>query len=150
MRRTVVSGILTLTLVLTAVVGFGGQAQAGQFKRLDATASLPVGGQTYVHASPLNHGQAMEMDTYEFLTAPGGGRYRVRILQNVTGRALNVRMIGLNATIITSCTTAVNGLCDSSSIALGGNFLFQVIVATQAFAPVAGGAHYVVAIQRTP
>lgn len=149
MRRTVVSGLLTLTLVLTAVVGFRGEAEAGQFKRLNGTATLPVGGQVIVHASPVNQGLAMEMDTYEFLSRPAGAQYRIRILANATGRALNVSFIGVNATIITRCTTAVNGLCNTPAIGLVGNLLFQAIVATQNGAPVAAGAHYVIAIQRT-
>jgi hypothetical protein len=150
MRRNLVSGILTLALLLTAAVAFLGDAEAGQFKRLNGTAALPLNAQLAVHASPVNQGAAMEMDTYEFLSAPAGARYRARIISNGTGRTLNVRFIGVNGTIVGSCAAVSFGVCDTPSFLLAGNLLFQVIVATGNGSPVVANAHYILAIQRLP
>ena len=83
------------------------------------------------------------------LSRAGAGSYRLRILQNSTGQELNLRLIGLTGAQLTSCATAANGLCDTPSIALGANFLFQATIATGAGNPVGAGALYTIAIQRT-
>lgn len=135
----VAAGLLALPL-------FAGDANAGQFKRLVGTIA-DFGGQIVAHASPLNTSTAMEMDVYEF-TTPAADSYRCRIIGNTTGQDLTVRLIGLTGSPLASCTTPVNGPCDTPYTALGGGFLFQCTVSSGAGSPVAAGAHYVITVQR--
>jgi hypothetical protein len=142
---------VALTGILALTFGFFDGANAGQYRRVDQTATLAVGGQVFFRVSPFNHNSAMEMDVWEWLSAPAGGSYRLRIIQNNTGQDLTIRMIGLTGTQLgaVTCTTPVNGVCNTPSIALGGNFLFQAIVASGAGSPVVAGSQYTIAIQRT-
>jgi hypothetical protein len=139
--------ILGLGTALAAALFATTDASAGQFKRLDATASLGVGGQVTAWANPQNHNIAMEMDTYEFLSA--SGNWRCRILFNNTGTGLHLSLVGLTGTVLQSCTTPVNGTCDTPDIGLGGDFLFQCIVASGAGSPVGANSLYQIGIQRT-
>jgi hypothetical protein len=143
-RKFILIGLVLVTVV-TMMANSGQSAFAGQSKRLNAS-GLAVGGLIQVISSPQNQGAAMEMDTYEVLTA--GGNHRFRILSNGTGQVLNLRLIGVNGSIITSCTAAVGGTCTTPSQALIGNLLFQVIVATQNGAPVNPGSNYRFAVQK--
>jgi hypothetical protein len=147
MRRNSISAVLVLAIVLTTVFVFSHGATAGQFKRLN-TETLAVGAQISAHASPLNTGAAMEMDTYEFKTAAAGGSYRGRILTNSTGQTLNLKVIGTNGLIVASCSAVNAGTCNTATLSLVGNLLFLVIIATQNGAPVNAGAHYSMAVQR--
>jgi hypothetical protein len=133
-----------------AVLVAGGQALAGQFKRLSRVATLAVGAQVAAFSSPQNQGAAMEMDVWEYLSAPAGASYRCRIISNNTGRQLRLARIGVNATVQASCVTPVNGTCDLPFVAHAGNLLFQCIVATGNGAPVATGSAYGFAVQREP
>jgi hypothetical protein len=90
----------------------------------------------------------MEMDVYEYLSAAAS--YRCRILRNATGRTLNLRRVGVNGTIGSSCSAPPAGTCDLPFVAHVGNLLFQCIVATQNGAPVTATAQYVFAVQRAP
>jgi hypothetical protein len=119
------TGILAAALVM----GGAAVAEAGQFKTLN-TSGLGVGGQVTAYSSPKNNGSSMEMETYEWATASGGGTYRCRLLSNATSRALNIRLVGVNGTVINSCTTAAGGTCDAPSIGLAGGVKFQCLVAT--------------------
>lgn len=150
MIRKSVSLLVGLTSVLVLVFGALQPATAGQFRRVDQTATLAVNQQISFHVSPVNHTTAMEMDVWEWLSRNGPGSYRLRITQNNTGRALTIRMIGLTGAQFAGiqCTSNPNP-CDTPSIALGSNFLFMAIVATAANQPVAAGSHYTIAIQRT-
>lgn len=151
MFRKSLSLFVALTSMLVIVFGTLQPASAGQYRRVDQTATLAVGAQVFFRVSPTNHNTAMEMDVWEFLSRNGAGSYRLRIVQNSTGQDLTVRMIGLTGTQLgaVTCTTAVNGVCDTPSIALGANFLFQAIVSSGAGSPVGAGALYTIAIQRT-
>lgn len=134
-------------LLATALLALADTAQAGQFKRLNAS-GLAVGGQIAALASPQNQGAAMEMDVYEFQTPTNGGSFRCRILTNTTGQTLNLRFIGVNGTIIASCAAANNGSCDAGTFSLVGNLLFQCLVATQNGAPVIADARYTFVVER--
>jgi len=151
MIRKSLSLLVAMVSVLAIVVGQYQPATAGQFRRVDQTATLGVGGQISFRVSPVNHSSAMEMDLWEWLSAPGGGSYRLRITSNNTGQDLTIRMIGLTGLPFAgiACTTPVNGTCSTPSIALGGNFLFMAIVSSGAGSPVAAGSQYTIAIQRT-
>lgn len=128
-------------------ISIAGPATAGQFKRLDAS-SLAVGGQIAALASPQNQGAAMEMDVFEFQTPAAGGSFRCRILSNTTGQTLNLRFMGVNGTIISSCAAANNGSCDAGTFSLVGNLLFQCLVATGNGTPVITDARYTLVVER--
>jgi hypothetical protein len=145
MFRKFISIGLVLVTVVTMLANSGQSAYAGQSKRLNAS-GLAVGGLMQVISSPQNQGAAMEMDTYEVLTA--GGNHRFRILSNGTGQVLNLKLIGVNGNIVSSCTAPVGGTCTTPNLALIGNLLFQVIVATQNGAPVNPGSIYRFGVQR--
>ena len=141
---------IALTGGLAAAVLVAGPAVAGQFKRLTRVASLAPGTQAFASSSPQNQGAAMEMDVFEYLSAPAGASYRCRITVNGTGRALTLARIGVNGAVQASCTTPVNGTCDLPFVLHAGNLLFQCIVATSNGAPVATGSTYGFAVQRAP
>src|SRR4051812_36918949 len=96
-----VSLVVALTSLLVLIFGLNQPASAGQFRRVDQTANLAVGGQIFFRVSPTNRNTAMEMDVFEFLSRAGAGSYRLRILQNSTGQQLNLRMIGLTGAQLT-------------------------------------------------
>jgi hypothetical protein len=133
-----------------AVLVPAGQAVAGQFKRLSRVATLAIGAQASAVASPQNQGAAMEMDVWEYLSAPAGASYRCRITANHTGRQLRLARIGVTGTVQASCITPVNGTCDLPFVAHAGNLLFQCTVATGNGLPVTTGSLYGFAVQREP
>lgn len=140
---------MALTLsVGCALLTAGGSAFAGQHKRLSSVQALAAGAQVQTWNSPQNQGAAAEMDTFEYLAAAAS--YRCRILFNNTGRALTVARLGVNGTIVGTCTTPVNGTCDQPFIAHAANLLFQCVVATGNGAPVTPGSFYSFAVQRQP
>jgi len=140
--------MVTLLSAMGFVLTSSSESQAGNYTELEQTATLGAGGSITVHRSPLNQGGAMEMDYTDFQTAAGAGSYRVTISQNSTGRALNLRLLGVNATIIGQCTTAVNGTCTTATLGLGGNLDFGTVVASQNGAPVSTGGHYSLSVIR--
>lgn len=152
-------GIVARHLLLTSCAGaaalaLGATAEAGQFKTVNTVTNsgvLTVGGAITQISSPKSTlGGTMEMEVYEFQTPPAGGGWQLQITQNNTGRALNLRLVGVNGTIITSCTTPVNGTCNTTPIGLVGNFKFLALVATDAFNPVAPGQPtYTIKFRRT-
>ena len=138
------TGILAAALVM----GGAALAEAGQFKTLN-TAGLGVGGQVTAYSSPKNSGSSMEMESYEWQTAAGGGTYRCRITSNATSRVLNIRLIGVNGTVINSCTTAAGGTCNGASVGLAGGVKFQCLVATAFGTTIPSDASwYQMAVQR--
>ena len=148
MRRAMMFITLVMVALFTLGVSFLGTAEAGQFKRLTGSNLRPNGGSIQVYASPLNTNTAMEIDVYEFQTTAVQDSWRCFVNANSTGRALNVRMIGLNGIVIASCTTPVNGTCGTPFVGLGANFLYQCTVSTSAGAPVRPGSVYRVGVQR--
>lgn len=128
----------------------GNPAGAGQFKRLNA-ATLGLGAQIAVHASPQNQGSAMEIDVYEVLS--GTASFRCRITQNNTGQQLALRLISLNGSQASLCVTssAPPFTCNTSflpSSLLRPNSLYQCTVATAQGVTVIPGSHYTLAVQR--
>jgi len=116
-------------------------AQAGQFKTLN-TAGIGAGGSLAGFSSPQNTNQSMEMETYEFLTSPAGGTYFCQILENGVGRTMNVSLIGVNATVISSCAAGVGRSCNTStSVSLAGNTKFQCVYATAFGSPISPGVN---------
>jgi hypothetical protein len=113
-------------------------AHAGQFKTLN-TGSLAVGGFLGGYSSPQSTNNSMEMETYEFLTSSAGGNYYCQILYNGTGKTMNVALIGVNATVISSCSAAAGSSCNTSSIGLAGTTKFQCLYATSFGAPISPG-----------
>jgi hypothetical protein len=135
---------------LAAAMMFAAETNAGQFKRMTGSSTLAVNGSISAHASPRNQGAAMEMDTYEWQSqAAGAASYRCRITSNTTGRTLNLRFIGVNGTIVSSCSAVNLGTCDTGTFAVVSNLLFQCLVSTANGSPVSGTAHYIFAVQRT-
>jgi hypothetical protein len=140
---------LALAALFTLGISFVGTAEAGQFKRLTGSNLLANGGSIQAYASPLNTGAAMEMDVYEFQTTPVFDSWRCFVNANNTGRALNVRLVGVNGTVGTSsCTTPVNGTCATPFVGLAPNLLFQCTVSTGNGSPVLPGSLYRFGIQR--
>ena len=133
--------------LFTSCMGIAGSAlfavstaQAGQFKTIN-TGGLGAGGSLAGYSSPQNTNNSMEMETYEFLTSPAGGGYYCQIAYNGVGRTMNVSLIGVNATVISSCGAISGGSCNTStSVSLAGNTKFQCVYATLFGAPVSPGA----------
>jgi len=133
--------------LFTACIGIAGSAllavstvQAGQFKTLN-TAGIGAGGYLAGYSSPQNTNLSMEMETYEFLTSPAGGTYYCQILYNGVGRTMNVSLIGVNGTVISSCAAAYGSSCSTStSVGLAANTKFQCLYATGFGSPVSPGA----------
>jgi len=150
MTRKHKSGLWIIGFWLTAAILFTGETSAGQFKRMTGSSTLAVNGNISAHASPRNQGNAMEMDTYEWQSqASGSASFRCRITSNTTGQTLNLKWLGVNGTIIDSCSALNGGTCDTGVHATVGNLLFQCIVATANGSPVSASAHYIFAVQRT-
>jgi hypothetical protein len=142
-----------VTSLGAAVVGLlaSTASQAGQLKTLD-TQNLALGGSLKVHSSMQNTGQAAEMEVYEFRTATTGEEsarsYRCNIVQNNTGQSLTVTMLGVNATVIGTCTAAPGGSCSTDTVPLYGNLKFMCVAATGNGFPVNANAHYVFSVSR--
>jgi hypothetical protein len=122
-------------------------AQAGQFKTLN-TENLAVGGSVQAYSSPQNTNQAMEMEVFEWPTPSIGGSYSCNILYNGTGNVLHMSLIGVNGTVINTCSAAAGGSCDTPIIGLAGDTKFMCLTATQFGAPVAPGVYYSISVQR--
>jgi hypothetical protein len=114
-------------------------AQAGQFKTLN-TAGVAAGGSLAGYSSPQNTNQAMELETYEFVTSSAGGTYYCQVLYNGVGRTMNVSLVGVNGVVISSCSAASAGACNTStSTSLAGNTKFQCVYATGYGSPITPG-----------
>jgi hypothetical protein len=122
-------------------------AQAGQFKTLN-TASLAVGASVQAYSSPQNTNDSMEMEVFEWPTPAAGGTYSCDILLNETGRVLNISLIGVNGTVINSCSAAAGGSCSTPIVGLAANTKFQCLTATSFGAPVGAGVYYSMSVQR--
>jgi hypothetical protein len=122
-------------------------AQAGQFKTLN-TQSLAVGASVIAHSSPKNSGSAIEMEIFEWPSASTGGKYRCNILSNSTGTTLTIRLIGVTATPLGSCSALPGGSCSTPIIGLLGDFKFLCIVATSNNGLAGVNAHYVMSVSR--
>ena len=119
------------------MLSFAASTDAGQFKTLN-TEDLGVGGSVLATSSPKNTGNTMEMEVFEFRTAAEGGTYSCNILANVTGKTLNIALVGVSAAIISSCSAQPGGTCSTSPTGLAGNVKFQCLVATEFGVPVVG------------
>jgi len=141
---------LAMAALFTLSVSFLGTAEAGRFRKLTGSNLLPNGGSIQIYASPLNTGTAMEIDVYEFQTTAVQDRWRCFVNANNTGRALNVRMIGLTGEPLPTvkCVTPVNGTCATPFVGLGANFLFQCTVSSGSGSPVRPNSFYRVGVQR--
>jgi hypothetical protein len=124
------------TLGFAAALALAGPAEAGQFKNLNNTATLAVGGTVRASSSPQNTGSAMELEAFEFLTTPEVSSWTCRILNNATGTPLNMRLVGLDGTILRSCTAPAGGVCNTPAVGLVGGHRFWCLVSTQFPAPV--------------
>jgi len=128
------------------VLALGGDALAGQFKTM---ASVPNGGTLYAYSSPMSFGPAMEMEVFEFLSTSVADNYRCRIVQNRTNRPLTIRLIGVNGTVVGSCTAPTGGgSCVTPTFSLVPNLKFFCLVSTYNPAPVALGGWYQMGVQR--
>jgi hypothetical protein len=121
-------------------------AHAGQFKTLN-TGGLAAGGSVQAYSSPQNTNQSMEMEVFEW-PSTAGGSYSCNILYNGTGRVLNMSLIGVNGTVINSCSAGVSGSCSTPIAALAGGTKFQCLTSTAFGAPVAAGVYYSMSVQR--
>src|SRR5271166_2677579 len=126
--------------------------QAGQYKTLN-TATLAAGGSIEDSSTPKNPlnssgvpGGAMEMETYEFQTGPAGGSYYCQIVSNATNKTLNVSLIGVNGTVITSCSAVSGGSCNTLTESLVGTLKFQCVVATQCCSSPSTAGYYIVGV----
>jgi hypothetical protein len=122
-------------------------AHAGQFKTLN-TGGLAAGGSVQAYSSPQNTNQSMEMEVFEWPSTAAGGSYSCNILYNGTGRVLNMSLIGVNGTVINSCSAGVSGSCSTPIAALAGGTKFQCLTSTAFGAPVAAGVYYSMSVQR--
>ena len=127
----------------------GADVFAGQFKNLNNTASLPTGGLVRASSSPQNTGSAMELEAFEFQTSPEVATWTCRIIANATGTPLNMRLVGLDGTIVRSCVAPAGGVCNTQAVGLVAGHRFLCLVATQFPAPVtATFPVYTMAVQR--
>jgi hypothetical protein len=134
-------GVAAMGLVSTA-------SQAGQFKTLN-TENLAAGTSLRVSSSLLNNGPAAEMEVYEFRSAATGGFYQCNIVQNGTGKSMNLIMLGVNATVIGSCTALPGGgSCSTPTRGLVGNLKFMCVAATGNGSPVTAGTRYIFSVSR--
>jgi len=146
MRRNSMLGILALTTILATGLALSGDATAGSFKVVSTT-GLANGGARFAVSSPFNVSSAMEIEVFEFVTNAADS-WRCGITQNNTGQDLQVRLIGLTGTVLSSCVTPVNGVCSTPFIALGGGFAFHCTVSSGAGSPVVLGSQYRFFVQR--
>jgi hypothetical protein len=150
MTRKYKSAVWITSFWLTAAILFTGETNAGQFKRMTGSSTLAVNGNLAAHASPRNQGAAMEMDTYEWQSQiAGAASYRCRITSNTTGQTLNLKFLGVNGTVVDSCSAVNNGTCNTGTHGLVANLLFQCVTSTANGNPVNGTAHYIFAVRRT-
>jgi hypothetical protein len=127
----------------------GADAFAGQFKTLNNTSTLPTNGLVRASSSPQNTGSAMELEAFEFQTGPDVSTWLCRVIANATGTPINMRLVGLDGTIIRSCTAPAGGSCNTQAVGLVGGHRFLCLVSTQFPAPVtATFPVYTMAVQR--
>ena len=131
--------------VLAVALLMNAGALAGQFTNVP---TVPNGGEVQFYASPKNYGNAMMMHTYSFNSTTVTDNFRCRIVSNSTGRALRLKLIGVDGTIINSCITAVNGTCATPIVALLPNLRFHCTVSSGNPFPVTSSALYRIAIGR--
>lgn len=128
-------GVLS-AIIAVAASGLLAAAQAGEFKTLN-TSTLPAGGSVTAETTPKDpipltaSGGAIEMESFEFQTTPAGGNYFCEIVANGTNKTLNISLIGVNATVINSCSAAPTKSCNTPAIGLLGDLKFQCLLATQ-------------------
>lgn len=131
--------------VLAVALLVNADASAGQFTTVP---SVPNGGEVAFTSSPKNYGNAMEMHVYEWPSTTVTDNYRCRIVSNSTGRALRLRLIGVDGSIINFCITPVNGTCATPIVSLLPNLKFHCTVSSGNPFPVTSSALYRVAIGR--
>jgi hypothetical protein len=128
-------GVLS-AIIAVAASGLLAAAQAGEFKTLN-TNTLAAGGSVTAVTTPKDpipltaFGGAIEMESFEFQTSPAGGSYHCQIVANNTNKTLNISLIGVNATVINSCSAAAGGTCNTPAVGLVGDLKFQCLLATQ-------------------
>ena len=138
--------ILLLAIVFAIAFAFSKDALAGSYQTID---SIPNGGAVALHITPRNQGAAAEATIVAWNSTTAVDTFRCGIISNSTGRALNLRMFGVNGTIIAQCTTAVNGGCATANVSLVANLEFQCGVWTQNGQPVLGAnPHFVIEVRR--
>jgi len=139
-RRTL--WLSTGTFVVAAAVAFG-----AQLKTLNNTATLAVNGLVRAASTPQNTGSSMELELHEFLATPEDATWLCRVIGNNTGQPLHMRLVGVDGSIIRSCTAPAGGVCNTQAVGLAGGHRYGCLVATQVGAPVGTGA-YTMAVQR--
>jgi hypothetical protein len=140
------AGIVSLAIIVSLVAAGG--AVAGQFKNLNNTAALAPNGLVRAVSSPQNTGTAIELEAYEFLTAPDAASWTCRILGNGAGVPLNMRLVGLNGSILASCTAPAGGVCNTPAQNLLPGHRYLCLVASDAGSPAAPLGAYTMAVQR--
>jgi hypothetical protein len=130
-------------VIVSAAVAFG-----AQLKNLNNTATLPVNGLVRAASTPQNTGSAMELELHEFLATPADGTWLCRVIGNATGQPLHMRLIGVDGSIIRSCTAPAGGVCNTQAVGLAGGHRYACLVATQIGAPAVGIGTYTMAVQR--
>ena len=153
--------IFLLAIVFATIFAFSENAPAGQFKRITATAVVPVGSQIELRANPQNccvvdpntglpvpDMGSMETDVYEFQSAHNFNSFSCSIVSNTTGQALNLRMIGTSGNIIGSCIAPVNGPPCTVTASLQEFRLWLCTVSTAPGQAVTPTAEYILAIGR--
>jgi hypothetical protein len=119
-------------------------ALAGSYQTIEG---VPNSGAVALHVTPRNQGAAAEATVIAWNSVADS--FRCGITQNSTGRALNLVWMGVNGTIISSCTTAINGTCNTGTFGVVGGLEFQCLVYTQNGQPVLGAnPHFTVEVRR--
>jgi len=149
MKRVTRVAIATVATLFSWVTLMNEDVMAGQFKTLN-TASLGVNQQNSARSSPKNTASgAIEMEVYEWQSGSvDGNAYQCRITQNATGQPLNISLVGLDTSIIASCSAPASGTCNTTPAILVGGAKFQCVVATQCCFPVSSTANYTMAGRR--
>jgi len=138
--------VSALTFLLTVLLVVCGDAIAGSYKTLN-TAGIAVGTQVQVRSSPKNTPNgAIELEVYEWETGSVIDTWQCRILDNKTGQALSITMVGLAGGIFSSCTAPVGLTCDTAAQLLVPDAKFLCIVSTGNELPVIAGANYKMAV----
>ncbi|MCW5200747.1 hypothetical protein VU07_02900 [Desulfobulbus sp. F4] len=131
-------------MTVALMVGICGNAMAGQYKTLN-TGGLAAGASMCMYSSPKNAlptPKGMEMEVYEWQTSSAGGFYRCSLTSNQTGKTLNLRMIGLDGTIISSTSCAAGTSCATPTSSLTSYGKFACVVATNSFTAFTSDAVY--------
>jgi len=138
--------------VAAAVLLAASAAQAGELKTLE-TATLAPGGSITARSTPKDPisptgapGSAISMEAFEFHTSPSGGSYFCEITSNATNKTLNLSLIGVNATVVNSCSAASGSTCSTPAVTLAGNLEFICLVATSFGSTTATTGSYIVGV----